>query len=282
MNAPFAFPETGILFDVPNDLYHTLSPVSNSRLKDMEPVPAKYYGLHIDPDRPARTETIGQRKGTLLHTLVLEPLTFHQRYEVGKELNRNTEAWKKFVASVPEHKSTLKPSELAEAQKQAQSLTAHAEVAEVLGEGHAEASLFWIDKDTGVRCRCRPDWMHPTGGGWIILDLKTGPADPDFGFPQQAARMGYDVQAAFYADGITAATGQDVQAFVFGNVESTWPYLSSCVMLDEEDMAAGRAKYKRLLALYAQCVKTGQWPGYRGVHIAHLPAYSRNVLQATV
>lgn len=281
MNAPgFGIPAVGILYDLPNPVYHSLAAVSKSRLQDIDPCPANYYGLHLDPDREPRVETVGQRAGTLLHTLVLEPETFDQRYAIGPDANRNSKEWKAFEASVLDPVVALKPSEIATAQRQAKSLRAQKEVAELLSDGFAEASLFWRDAETDVLCRCRPDWLHPAGDGWIVLDVKTVPANPVFGFPQQAARMGYDIQAAFYSDGVEAATGKPVHAFMFGNVEDKAPCLSSCIMLHEDDLASGRAKYKRLLRIYKECSESGVWPGFEGVKLSPLPSYARREVEA--
>lgn len=275
MNAPeIIIPECGVVHGLSNARYHARPELSKSQLADFLVVPACYYGLHLDPDRrPRGEETAGQRSGTLLHTLVLEPETFAERYAVGPDVNRNTKEWKAFAATLLPGVTALKPDELEEGRLQAASLRRHSEVAELLSSGFAEASIFWTDPETGIRCRCRPDWMHETPAGWIVLDLKTGPAEP-WAFGTQVGRMTYDVQDAFYSDGIEIATGKPVIAFVFGVVETSEPFLSMCGMIDDAGRESGRRKVRKALRQFARCREKNEWPGYEGVQVLSLPNYA--------
>ena len=45
----------------------------------------------------------------------------------------------------------------------------HQAAAELLRAGKAEQSFWWDDSDTGLRCKCRPDWLN----GATAVDLKT-------------------------------------------------------------------------------------------------------------
>lgn len=278
MNAPEIFiPETGAVHGLSNAAYHARPELSKSQLADFLVVPACYYGLHLDPNRPPRAdETSGQRVGTLLHTLALEPETFEERYAIGPDVSRATKEWKAFAATLRPGVTALKPEEHEEGRCQAASLRAHREIGELLSSGFAEASIFWTDEETGVRCRCRPDWLHETPEGWIVLDLKTGPAAP-WAFGSQVARMTYEVQDAFYSAGIEAATGKPVIAFVFGVVETSSPYLSMCGMIDDEGRGSGRRKTRKALQDYARCVEKNEWPGYEGVQSISLPRYALDV-----
>ena len=52
----------GIIHDLDIEAYHSGPGISKSGLDDMDP-PARYYALHLDPDRPLRTQTASQRVG---------------------------------------------------------------------------------------------------------------------------------------------------------------------------------------------------------------------------
>lgn len=130
-------------------------------------------------------------------------------------------------------------------------------------QGTAELSVYWKDKETGVLCRCRPDFWT----GNILVDLKsTDDASPD-GFKRSIAKFGYDTQDAFYQDGVAAA-GKPAQAFVFIAVEKGArvvdgkPLGVGVYMLDEASRAIGRAKYRDALRTYADCTASGVWPCY--------------------
>lgn len=266
-------PAVGVVHGMSNADYHAHASLSKSQLADFLVCPANYYGLHLAPSRPLRAETAGQRTGTLTHTLVLEPDTFDARYRIGPDAARSTKAWKDWAAQQPADVALLKPDEYASSLAQAASLRAHAEVGELLANGVAEASVFWRDAHTGVALRCRPDWLHDTPEGWIVLDIKTGRPDP-FDFARQCAQLTYHLQHALYCAGIEAATGRPVIAFLFGVVAVDAPYLSSCVMLDDDSIAAGRRLYRDTLDRFARCQAANHWPGYEGVQLARLPAYA--------
>lgn len=267
-------PEVGLVRGLSNASYHGHPSLSKSQLADFLVCPANYYGLHLDPNRPPRDgETAGQRAGTLLHTLVLEPETFNERYAIGPDVNRNTKLWKEFAVARSARLTLLKPDEYAEGLMQAKSLRRHKEVAELLESGQAETSVFWTDHDTGLPLRCRPDWLHETPEGWIVLDLKTGPAAP-WAFSSQCSRMTYQVQDAFYSDGIAQATGKPVIAFVFGVIETSQPFISMCGVLDDDSRTAARKTYREALARFAECKAKDEWPGFEGVQLLRLPAYA--------
>jgi hypothetical protein len=51
--------------------------------------------------------------------------------------------------------------EFAVTQMQLEALAAEPTLRELLATGYSECSIFWVDKDTGVYCKARPDHVHP-------------------------------------------------------------------------------------------------------------------------
>lgn len=140
-------------------------------------------------------------------------------------------------------------------------------------KGKAEQSVYWLDKETGLLCRCRPDWWADT----IIADLKSTEDASADGFSKTVAKWRYHVQDAFYMDGVEQATGIKQRAFVFVAVEKKAPFAVAVYQLDGESVALGREEYQRNLRTYAQCLNTGKWPGYSDkVTPIGLPAYYIN------
>jgi exodeoxyribonuclease VIII len=257
------------------DQYHAMEPVSKSQLDTIDLSPAIFYARHRDPKRPAPVSKAGQLEGNLAHCAVLEPREFEARYVVGPSVNRNTKVWKEFVEANP-NRIAIQDEQYEAAMRQAASVRALPEVCEALEHGHAEVSAFWTDPDTGVACRCRPDFVHPVSDSAVVLlDLKTfSSAAPDE-FRRQAARKRYHVQDALYSDGYAAASGLDVLAFIFIAVETEYPYAASAMMLDGVSRDQGRADYKRNLATYARCSESGEWPGYsKEIQLITLPNWA--------
>ena len=140
--------------------------------------------------------------------------------------------------------------------------------------GRAEQSIYWIDPITGVLCRCRPDWWRDDN---LPIDLKTTEDASPEGFARSIAKFRYEVQAAFYLDGIEAATGKRPKNFVFIAVEKKPPHAVGVYVLDAETLEIGRGLYREDLATYAKCAQADQWPGYGDkIQTINLPGWYAN------
>lgn len=266
---------TGIVHDLPIDEYHASPAISHSGLCDFARSPLHYYARHIDPERPPEEPRAGQLEGTLAHCAILEPDQFDRRYAVGPCDDRRLKAWKSWAETLAPHITALRPSEAAAARAQAASVRALPEVAQLLAAGNAEVSADWRDAQTGVHCRCRPDWVHPLGGCRVILlDVKTYSSASPVEFAQQVARNAYHRQAAWYTDGYAQAAGVEVMGFVFVAVETAWPYAACAAMLDDDGIERGRVENRALLARFAECQRAGEWPGYsNSIELIPLPRW---------
>lgn len=126
-----------------------------------------------------------------------------------------------------EHGTDFEPtdeSEIEQVERMRDALFAHPIVeAGMLTGGRAEVSFVW-HKD-GITGKCRADYLVDIGGAWLVVDLKgtSSGADTD-SFQRTLLNWRYDVQGAWYADGIEAATGKPVEHFVFAAVEFNEPH----------------------------------------------------------
>ena len=265
---------TGIIKGLSNEVYHSGPGISKSGLDDMEP-PARYYALHLDPKRPERVQTAGQRVGTLAHCAILEPEQFAKRYAVGPDVIRSTKVWKEFELSLAPGVEAIKPDEAAVAWMQREQVLKlrpyGLEMAKILNAGNAEVSAFWEDPYTGVLCRCRPDLAV----GGVLLDLKTvGDSSPS-DFRLQVRRMRYDVQDAFYSVGYGIASGSPVERLLFVTVETSYPFIAAVHELLPESKAAGAEKARAALNTYARCLAEDTWPHYGSeIHQIQLPGWA--------
>ena len=262
--------------DMPEAVYFAHTAVSNSMLADIYP-PARFHALYIAEDRPPPKKRAGQLEGSLAHTATLEPDQFDRRYVVGPTVNRNTKIWREFVAD-NDGRIAIQQAQKDTAFAQAAAVRAIPDIAEVMRAGYPEVSIFW--QDDGIKCRGRVDWVNDNTfeDGAILLDLKTySSADPDE-FILQCARKSYERQAAFYSDGYEAASGEDILAFVFVSVTGEYPFIASAVMLDEDSIEQGRRDYKNRLALYAECKRDNNWPGYESeIYVRRLPEWKLSI-----
>ncbi|MDR9240761.1 PD-(D/E)XK nuclease-like domain-containing protein [Burkholderia multivorans] len=262
------------------DEYHARPEVSKSQLDTLDLSPAHFWALHRDPQRPAPTTRGGQLEGQLAHCAILEPDEFDKRYVLGPTLNRNTKAWKEFVDENA-GRIAIQKDQYDTAWRQSDAVRALPEIREALSRGRAEVSAFWTDEETGVECRCRPDWVHDCDeAGVILLDVKTYTDPSPREFARQCARKNYAKQAAMYSDGYEIASGRSVLGFIFVAVATEYPFAASATMLDADSLEAGRQHYKRNLRTYAECERSGKWPGYSdGITLIRLPQWAMEVAE---
>lgn len=278
-NQPLAPTTPGLYYGLSNEAYHAgTHAVSNSMLRDFARSPLLCYKLHFDPDRPPRKVKQGQLEGSLTHCALLEPGQFRLRYPIGPTANRATKVWKEFAEGCLPNETPIQQDQADEAFAQARSLCAIPDIGKMLSAGQPEVSAYWVDPETGLLCRCRPDWewLHPERDASILIDAKTYSDASPREFARQIARKSYHGQAAWYSDGYALAAKREVLGFVFGAVETTWPYAAAACMLDEESLAKGRAANRLLLDAYAKCLRSGVWPGYsESIAVITLPSWAQ-------
>lgn len=128
-----------------------------------------------------------------------------------------------------------------------------------LADGKAEQTLIWRHGETW--CRQKMDWIANDRS--LIIDYKTagGSAEPTDWTRTNLVTNGNDLQGAFYRRGVAEETGKE-PAFVFLVQEVEPPYACSFIGLPPAFIALGEAKVADALALWAQCMKSGNWPAY--------------------
>lgn len=225
--------------------------------------------------------------GKVTHTLVLGE---GDRFEVVQSLNRQKEpqdatSYDLVSAQVDrdriyaEGNVPILRHELAAAEAMAESVKAHRTANALLTNGSPEVSLFWIDKDTGVKLRARLDWLPEIvkGRRLIVPDVKTAKTAAPQDFAKACADFAYYGQHLHYLDGIKALGLDPDPAFVFVVIEKADPFLVSVVQIaDKDDLSLSRAVVDHTRRLYSECLATDTWPGYgEQVHRIELPAYWR-------
>lgn len=253
-----------VILGMSNSDYHGAQGISKSGLDLIAKSPLHYWSKYLDPKREPQEPTAAMQLGTAIHTAVLEPELFASDYLVAPAVDRRTKdgkaTWEAFVQECEANgKTSISVADLEVCNSISDVVRSHNTAKELLGAGKAEVSMFWDDIETGVLCKCRPDWISAAD---VIVDLKsTTDASPE-GFARSAYNFRYWVQAAWYLDGIEQATGSRPEAFVFVAFEKEPPYACGFYYATEEMIEAGRQEYRRLLDLYADCLSTNNWRGY--------------------
>jgi hypothetical protein len=131
-------------------------------------------------------------------------------------------------------------------------------------EGRSEMALLWLDS-SGAWGRNLIDWS--TDDLTEIWDYKTTdrsarPEDPGLGV--HVVSMGYDTQSAMQERGLTTLFPQLGGRIKFRLLfqETEPPYLISAVEPDAATMTMAHKKVDYAFNKFAECLKSGVWPGY--------------------
>lgn len=280
MNAKAQIPDAGLILGMSNADYHSLPSVSSSQLKTILRSPAHYADAYLS-EKPRKEPTASMVLGSLTHTLFLEPEQYGSEYAIAPECDRRTKEGKAIYAAFQDAADgmtiiTAEQRDTAHAMSRA--LCGH-QIHEAMTGGHAEASIFWTDEQTGLSCRIRPDYhiapceMWPTG---LIIDVKsTDDARPE-AFSRTCVTYGYDLSAAMYCDGFQQHYGTDEPPlFLLLVVERDAPHAVACYECSPEMLDKGGEKYRNALELLTICRLSGEWPGYdSGIQLLNLPKWA--------
>ena len=198
--------------------------------------------------------------GSAIHCSVLEPDVFPLRYCVWSGGRRAGNKYDEFVAANA-GLDVLKDNEYATCLAARNAVYAHPVAGDLLRRGDLndrEASVVWVDNQTGLTCKGRLDLLLPE----LIVELKTTRmrvAD-DRALTRVASTMGYHIKLAAYQDGISHITGEVLPVkIVF--VEQIPPHDVRVLNVPASVLAQGWDEWQRLLGLIAECEAAGVWPG---------------------
>ena len=221
----------------------------------------KYFLEHPVEQTPAMAF------GSACHKMILEPGDFSNEYAVAPEINRRTNAgkaeWEQFCADnagktiiTTDDATTMAEMEAAlEACPLANQL--------IRGEGQSEVPIFWIDPETGEKCKAKLDKVVQEDGKYVIVDYKTALHADTERFNGEIFKLGYHFQAGFYTDGLMHAMELDYRPkFLFVAQEKKAPYSLNVIEVTDDVMKVGVAKFHELLEKYHECKAVDIWSGY--------------------
>lgn len=190
--------------------------------------------------------------------LILKPAEVADHLAGISKCARQGEAWKAFE-SANSQRIILTEKELIPARAMARAVREHPASKALLRDGRAELPMFWTDPVTGLDCKGRVDWTNEREH--IIVDLKTARDVSPRVFSRQAERLGYALQAAFYADGYAQLHDGIEPAVYVVSVESVRPHDVIVYEVESDTLDIGRTAYLALLQRVRECVLADEWPG---------------------
>lgn len=259
--------QPGYYLDIPIDDYHQGEGVSKSTLDLIRRAPAL---VQWSKNAPRSEDTAAVDLGDAFHAVMLEPFRFPDQYIVAPECDRRTTEGKNdyrhFMRSKGD-RHALTGEQGVQLSLMRRSVLAHPTAKRLLSlPGDIEPSIYWIDPITGLLCRIRPDKLIRSEG--LIVDLKTTADMENFGLSIKDYR--YYVQDPFYTEGYTQHFGEPPRGFIFivcSTTKSAGRYPVRVFVLKDEERSDGETEYREDLNSYAECVRTGNFPGIEPIGI---------------
>lgn len=267
----------GLYEDLPAAEYHLQPGASASRLMKLWKSTPAHLRLQLDePFEPTPSMFIG----TLGHALMLEPEKELPKLWVKPETylavpleegriveekpwSGNAKVCKSLMADaralglIP-----ITRDDYDNAHAAAKALSQHSLIKPVLRDCQTELTIIIRDSRNEVNVRCRYD-VKPARGHPNLADCKfTGCLDVE-GWPRHAYNSGYHIQVALNLEVWNSYAGADdpKTGFEFWVVENKAPFDVVVFECTPEFIERGRLDFYRLLAVYAECERSGVWPG---------------------
>lgn len=266
----------GIYRDLPIDRYHSdiaIGPsISSSGLRVIDGQSPAHYWIHspYNPERIEQESNAAFDFGKAAHTLLMGEGKFKESFMLKAYPDFRTneaKAWRN--AQIAAGKVIISEDDLANISGIAKSMERCPEIKAGLFDGLVEHSIFWQDPKTGVWLKSRPDVIPSSDG--VLVDLKTTTDASPRKVDKSILDYGYPSQGALAAWGMRAAAGIKIEHFVLVFVEKTPPWAVSIVEVDARWMDIGGKQIRRAIRIFAECMKTGDWPFYGPPRTAYAP-----------
>ena len=258
--------------------YHSGPGISRSGLELFRRSPLHYWHEYLNPEREQRvapdviTKASPLEFGNAFHCYVLEPEQFEKRYMVFEKADGRTKIGKTIneqAALARGARELIDVKAFQEITNMSRSINLSSTAKGLIDGAVYEKSLFWVDSDTGILCKVRPDIWHSN----MIGDLKSTRSAAPRDFQRDIHSYAYYVQAGMISEALWTLQGVNMMNFVYVAVEKEAPYATALYKLDENAVNQGREEFKRTLHEFKACIDSGVWPSYPD-SVIDLPPYA--------
>jgi exodeoxyribonuclease VIII len=265
---------------IPNDEYHAGPGISSTDIKDLVSGTVESW---LYNKKNGRKQSAAMWLGTAIHTMVLEPDQFWERYclekdypraparntkegkteyenwcdseMMGAEVKLTSEEWQSAYVKFkyPDlKKEIIGPEDLATCEGIAASIDRHPMIRKMFADGDSEVTLYWLyresPEDEGILCKARPDRLNQTFP--CIPDLKSTTDAGLDSFEGDITDHLWHVSAWWYLWGAKECFGFDFQDFVYVPCEKKPPYQVTFYTADEGSLQVGEGLARAGLAIY--------------------------------
>lgn len=228
-------------------------------------------------DGDYKLESDAAKIGTAVHTLVLEPQDFDQRYvsmpafekmpenvtaKGEPTQSKNSKFYRSKVAEWRDanaDKIELNEGELGVVRKCAGRIKSHPRISKLLANNDVQREVTLRGEIQGVPCKSRLDMVRVKGRP-LVVDLKTCIDCAPHRFGSQFANLHYDFQLAFYAEMFKQNYSKQPDVAVLA-AETSGDYDRAYYRVPEPVLDMGMCKVQKAMSDYKQALQTGVWPG---------------------
>jgi len=205
------------------------------------------------------------RLGDATHAAILEPTRYEKEYAVlpadcrsgsGTGMKARKEAFEADNAD----KHIIKEEDAQNIKEMQGVIEGDQHCIDLLSDGEAEVSGFYIEPETGTLCKFRADYINKAKR--INPDFKTCADVRHLIWRKSAYDHGYDIQAYSTLRGMTILTGVEHTDFRFICIESKGYHGLKIYKADEDMLASGQDRYFGALEIYERCMASGVWDNY--------------------
>jgi len=252
--------EPTLVLDMPNEAYHSMAGVSKTTLDMFATDPLSPIWAKNCPQDQDKIKTFDF--GDAMHAICLEPDRLKEEFVIMPAFNLRTndgKAAKQAFESVHKGHKILTSDEHKKLNLMFESVMAHPKARALIeADGVAESSYFWVDEQTDIMGKCRPDKYIESQG--LLVDVKTTPDLKKFSYSVDDYR--YYVQDPWYCDGVSRFTGEQsrMEFLVIQKTIEIGRYPVMVCKLPTEAIEYGRAIYQENLRDYAKFLKLEREP----------------------
>ena len=246
------------VYDISNNEYHSSAGISRSSLCAFKSSPLEFWDQYLNPNKPTKEESRDKIIGNAVHTLVMQPELFEKEYIIKQKADGRTKegkAYNEAFLKTSGSKIIIEEDWMDLINKMVESTRADELVISLLADSDIEKSIYWIDSETEILCKARPDiWK-----GNKIIDVKTTDDPTVDAFVGSVFKYNYHIQAAMQIDAIYEITGKLIDHFGIIAIPKKRPFKPYFYRMPDSYIDQGRAEYKDLLKIARACFDKGSW-----------------------
>lgn len=197
--------------------------------------------------------------GTAFHWAALEPKRFLDQVVADLPVSKNSKKYQAWKMDQIE-KLIIKGEDIENVQKMVKVMFEKESVKKYLSDGYPEKRIIWFEEEFGIWCKGGIDWIRKDGQ--VLVDLKKTQVASRYAFEMAIRRYEYYPQAAHYMRGFEKIMGLRPKEWVWIASEQQAPHECNVFVGDPMEIENASDNLDYWYDRFAECQKTGEWPGY--------------------